>query len=321
MSPPSILYIEDEPDYQTLVARILGEAGLVTDVADTGAEGMHKLARQRPSLLLLDINLPDTNGYLLCSRIRQDESWSELPILMLTVRRRPEEWLEGFSRGADDYLSKPFNPPELIERVQSCLNGKPPLRLTSDKPEHLLIEAALAGNRSAFEVLITKYREPLYKSLMSKVANVSEAEDILAATFMEAYECLRSFQGHSSFSTWLHAIAKHQFHRKWRQLNTVPLDDMKEEDQLDQLASDGLMISDALEKSEKRAAANRLESALWQVPTHHRKALELFYVQGLPYDSIARRLNIPRGTVMSRLARGKDQLKKAWNSLSCMAHR
>ena len=109
MSAP-ILYIEDEEDYQILVKRILNRAGLEVVTADTGAEGMKALERQRPSLLILDINLPDTDGYAICHELRQDPAWVDLPILMLTVRRRPEEWLRGFSSGANDYISKPFNP-------------------------------------------------------------------------------------------------------------------------------------------------------------------------------------------------------------------
>src|SRR5579862_9207293 len=104
MNDAPILYIEDEEDYQILVKRILGHAGLEVLTADTGQEGLQKLAQgPRPSLLILDINLPDTDGYTLCDRLRQDDAWKDLPILMLTVRRRPEEWLKGFASGANDY--------------------------------------------------------------------------------------------------------------------------------------------------------------------------------------------------------------------------
>jgi DNA-binding response OmpR family regulator len=103
MTPP-ILYIEDEEDYQLLIKRILNRAGLDVVMAETGEEGMARLRRERPSLLLLDINLPDTDGYCICRELRQDPAWMDLPILMLTVRRRPEEWLRGFSCGANDYI-------------------------------------------------------------------------------------------------------------------------------------------------------------------------------------------------------------------------
>src|SRR5258708_7688846 len=134
MNPAAIFYIEDEPDYQLLVTRTLEPAGFKVTCADTGEQGLEQLARQNPSLLILDINLPDTNGYELCRHIRQQEIWADLRILMLTVRRRPNEWLEGFSAGGDDYLAKPFNPAELIERVRCYVNGRPARRLDPDKP-------------------------------------------------------------------------------------------------------------------------------------------------------------------------------------------
>src|SRR5438132_12687208 len=98
-----ILYIEDEEDYQMLVRRILNRAGLEVLIAETGAEGLTALRRERPSLLILDINLPDANGYTIASDLRQDPAWMDLPILILTVRRRPDQLLRGFSRRPSDY--------------------------------------------------------------------------------------------------------------------------------------------------------------------------------------------------------------------------
>src|SRR5436190_18628090 len=150
MNDKSILYIEDEEDYQLLAQRILGKAGFQVTVADTGAEGVRLLHELRPDLLLLDINLPDTDGYKICQQLRQDPAWVDLPILMLTVRRRPEEWLRGFSSGANDYLSKPLNPAELTERVKNALAGKAQAYADPGTPEYHLIQAAVAGNRAAF---------------------------------------------------------------------------------------------------------------------------------------------------------------------------
>ena len=72
MNDKSILYIEDEEDYQLLAQRILGKAGFHVTVADTGAEGVRLLHELRPDLLLLDINLPDTDGYKICQQLRQE---------------------------------------------------------------------------------------------------------------------------------------------------------------------------------------------------------------------------------------------------------
>jgi DNA-binding response OmpR family regulator len=84
---------------------------------------------------------------------------------MLTVRRRHAEWLRGFSSGATDYISKPINPPDLIERVVDALQDKP-VRPADGSPEYRMIQAAIAGNRSAFQVLIERYRERLMSNVM-----------------------------------------------------------------------------------------------------------------------------------------------------------
>jgi len=194
-----VLYIEDEEDYQILVKRILGRAGLDVRIADTGAAGLEALACERPSLLLLDINLPDTDGYTICNQLRQDPAWVDLPILMLTVRRRPEEWLRGFSSGANDYISKPLNPPELIERVVNCLEGKAHPFTGDGTPEYNLIKAAVAGNRAAFEVLIQKYKDRLIDGLRSMGRNGAQADDAVASAFAIAFEKLKEFRGEASF--------------------------------------------------------------------------------------------------------------------------
>ena len=221
MDTKPILYIEDEPDYQVLVSGILAEAGLKTEVADTGDEGLEWLSRKKPCLLLLDVNLPDTNGYDLCSRIRQEEAWADIPVMMLTVRGRHNEWLEGLSKGADDYLSKPFNPPELVERVQSILNGKPDRRLNPNDPEHLLIEAALAAIAGPLK-FSSPVQMPLLHSIRRIADNPALAEDIVASAFTDAFEQLDRFRGDSSFFTWLYGIADNQIHAQWRRHSLAP---------------------------------------------------------------------------------------------------
>ena len=309
MENPSILYIEDEPDYQVLVSGILAEAGLKTEVADTGDEGFDRLARKKPSLLLLDVNLPDTTGYELCRRIRQEEAWAEMPIIMLTVRRRPNEWLEGFSNGADDYLSKPFNPPELVERVQAILKGKPVRNLNPDVPEHLLIEAALAGNRSAFQVLITQYRPPLMNYVRQTIGNVAAAEDVVSASFARAFHRLDRFRGDASFFTWLYSIADNQIRDHWELDNRMsPFNEA--------LQSPLLSEPDAVTDDPgplHRTTIRQLRDAVRGLPPEFRQPLRMHCLREIPVESVARRLRIPLGTVLSRIFRGKMLLRKAFD--------
>jgi RNA polymerase sigma-70 factor (ECF subfamily) len=305
-----ILYIEDEEDYQLLAQRILAPLGHPLIMADTGARGLALLAERPPSLLMLDINLPDTDGYTICSDLRKESQWAELPILMLTVRRRPEEWLRGFSSGADDYVAKPINPPELIDRVKTLLEGKGRRSTTSGTPEYQLIQSALAGNRAAYEVLIKQYQTRLIDSLHARLSNRTEAEDIVAQAFARAYERLDTFQGLSSFYTWIYRIALNEMHHRTRTLSPVSLDTLTSRD----TATPSSLLDDKslIDESTLNADVLHIQKVIHKVPLPYRKLLHWHDVEDLPYKTIAKKLGVPPGTVMSRLFKARQLLRKAW---------
>jgi len=315
MSSSSILYIEDEEPYQTLVEQILSEQGFSVHTAGTGAQGCEMLERLRPKLIILDINLPDTDGYTLCHRLRQEEMWSKLPVLMLTVRRRPEEWRQGFSAGASDYLSKPLHGPDLIERVRSCMDNSTERIQTSGNPEVLMIQSAIGGNRAAYDVFVRQYKDILLKDVLLDCRNIPEAEDIVSIAFLRAFEHLNQFQGQSTFFTWIYSIARHELLNRRRRRTPGSVEDLTDADQVKFSLTDTLPALTDWEKSSEMPA-NPMEQALAGVPSVYRRPLELFYIEGLPYESIARRLDIPQGTVMSRLHRGKNHLRRAWKRIA-----
>jgi RNA polymerase sigma-70 factor (ECF subfamily) len=306
-----ILYIEDEEDYQILVKRILARAGLEVMVAETGAEGMKMLQRERPSLLILDINLPDTDGYTLCRVLRQDPAWIDLPILMLTVRRRPEEWLRGFASGANDYISKPLNPPEVVERVVNCLEARAHSSTGHETAEFHLVQSAVKGNRGAFEILIEKYRERLMESLRFAIHNDAQLDDVIAHAFATAFEKLREFRGEASFYTWVYRIAVNESISPYRRAGSVSLEELSDGEESYLLSH--LKYEKPIEKTiaDKEIQQKALE-ALEQVPPPYREVLELFFLQDLSYHAIAKKLSIPQGTVMSRLHKARRLLQDAW---------
>lgn len=115
-----ILVIDDEKDFRDLVEKICSKKFKVTSVSDAD-EGWKILKENPPDLLLLDINLPRVGGYTLCQRIRADDDLKKLPVIMLTVRRSKLDQLKGLELGADDYITKPFEPKELIARIKRVL--------------------------------------------------------------------------------------------------------------------------------------------------------------------------------------------------------
>lgn len=113
-----ILIIEDEPSIRDNIEYALKTEGFVPVCADTGAEGLKKLADGDFALIILDIGLPDANGFELCREIRK---LSEIPIIFLTARNSEIDRIIGLEIGGDDYLTKPFSPRELTARIRAVL--------------------------------------------------------------------------------------------------------------------------------------------------------------------------------------------------------
>jgi two-component system alkaline phosphatase synthesis response regulator PhoP len=121
----TVLVVEDESSIASFVALYLKNAGYKVRTVGTGEAALEQLAAERPDLVVLDLMLPDLDGIEVCRRIRKS---SEVPILMLTARDEDVDKIIGLEVGADDYLTKPFNPRELVARVKSILRRAVPER-------------------------------------------------------------------------------------------------------------------------------------------------------------------------------------------------
>ena len=122
----SVLVVEDEPAIVELVTYSLREAGWEIRTADTAAGAWDSISHGKPDLLLLDWMLPDQSGLRLLSRLRADRDFQELPVIMLTAKSMEEDKLAGLNSGADDYITKPFSPRELLARSRALLRRKSP---------------------------------------------------------------------------------------------------------------------------------------------------------------------------------------------------
>jgi DNA-binding response OmpR family regulator len=121
----TVLVVEDESSIASFVALYLKNAGYRIQTAGNGREALERVAAEKPNLIVLDLMLPDVDGLEVCRRIRQT---SDVPILMLTARDEDVDKIIGLEVGADDYLTKPFNPRELVARVKSVLRRSVPER-------------------------------------------------------------------------------------------------------------------------------------------------------------------------------------------------
>jgi DNA-binding response OmpR family regulator len=138
----TILVVEDESSIASFVSLYLKNAGYSVRTASTGTDALAQAGKGDSSLIILDLMLPDIDGIEVCRRIRKA---SDVPILMLTARDEDVDKIIGLEVGADDYLTKPFNPRELVARVKSILRRATPERrqLESAQLRHgeLLIDA------------------------------------------------------------------------------------------------------------------------------------------------------------------------------------
>ncbi|MGB7876797.1 MAG: response regulator transcription factor, partial [Anaerolineales bacterium] len=113
-----ILVIDDDPSVAELIKLILQPRDLQTYHASDGQEGVKQAYELQPDLIILDIMMPDHDGYEICSRLRE---FSEVPIIMLTAKSQSSDIARGFAVGADDYVKKPFSNEELISRIERLL--------------------------------------------------------------------------------------------------------------------------------------------------------------------------------------------------------
>ncbi len=117
----TILLVDDEEDVVSLVRYNLDRAGFAVRVAMNGPKAMDSVRDVRPDAVILDLNLPGMSGLEVCQSLRANASTRAVPILMLTARGQARDRIEGFELGADDYVTKPFSPKELILRLHAIL--------------------------------------------------------------------------------------------------------------------------------------------------------------------------------------------------------
>ena len=116
-----ILIIEDEGDIVNLLEHYLSKEGYTICVANDGIAGLHLAGREKPDLIILDLMLPELDGLEVCKRLRKTRESANLPVLMLTAKGEESDKIVGLELGADDYVTKPFSPKELVARVKALL--------------------------------------------------------------------------------------------------------------------------------------------------------------------------------------------------------
>lgn len=162
MANLNILVVEDEDAIREMLIMVLEQAGLQVSAAASAEEALSALAENRVDLLVLDWMLPGMSGVELARRLKRESSYKELPIILLTARGEEEDKIRGLEIGADDYITKPFSPKELVARIKAVMRRSGKLSetgqlslgdLTLDAEQHRL---SIAGK--VVDVSPTEFR-------------------------------------------------------------------------------------------------------------------------------------------------------------------
>ena len=151
MSDARILVVDDEPDITALVAYHLAREGFQVKTAGTGPEALQAIAAEPPDLVVLDLMLPGRSGFEVLDEVRRREETRDVGVILLTARRDEGDRIKGLAGGADDYLTKPFSPAELVLRVKAVLRRLKAPALTGGQ---LIKAGGLTVDRSALTVSV-----------------------------------------------------------------------------------------------------------------------------------------------------------------------
>ena len=167
MSDKTILLVDDEPNIIELIKLYIAGEAFIIETASTGTEALRKFVQSKPVLIVLDLMLPEIDGWEVCRRIRRE---SDVPIIMLTASTDDTDKIVGLELGADDYVAKPFNARELVARIKAVLRraptaergltaGRAPMDFGNTRIDQDRREVTIAGNQvelrvKEFELLV-----------------------------------------------------------------------------------------------------------------------------------------------------------------------
>jgi len=166
-SETSVVVVEDDPASADVLQRRLQANGMSVSVGRTGGDGLALIRELHPDLVLLDVGLPDTDGYDVCLQVKSDSATADIPVIFLSAPGDVFDKVRGLSCGASDYLTKPFHPAELLARVDAVLSQSRRVR----------------GPRLSKPAEVARVGRPTAIVALADIARRERAEQILAPKF------------------------------------------------------------------------------------------------------------------------------------------
>lgn len=179
-----ILVVEDDESIRNGVSTILSENNYLVETAEDGAVALDMVKKSPPDLVVLDLNLPKITGESVCSEIKRTHK--EIPVIMLTAKNRSSDVVQGFSLGADDYISKPFELTELLARIQARLKAGGEEKIVIGDLE--LNPKSITVTRNGKEIQLSPHEFKLLHYLMSNAGKVLTRDMILNRVWQYSYD-------------------------------------------------------------------------------------------------------------------------------------
>ncbi len=191
-----------------------------------------------------------------------------------------------------------------------------PPEVSSTKGDHDLVQRVQAGDSAAFRALFDKYHRRAFAVAMGVVKNEDDALDAVQEAFVKVHKNIHKFQGSSSFYTWLYRIVMNvsiDHVRRTSRRKSLDFDERALHEE-SEVAGDGALVPSVTDANPGKAALRRelggaIQAALQQLPEHHRAVIVLREIEGMSYEEMAEALEVPKGTIMSRLFHARKKMQ------------
>jgi len=198
-----ILVVDDEIGVLKAISTTLKKEGFEVESAKTGQIGIDIAEKSIPDLILLDLRLPDMDGYDVCQLLKKGKKTASIPIIMVTTRAQDTEKVVGLQIGADDYITKPYNPLELVARVRAMLRRGAILANAQKEPSKILRYGSVEVNLDIRNVTVSskKIKLPpkeyeLLIKLLARPGKVFSRDSLMASIWGHSYESLHGTVDH-----------------------------------------------------------------------------------------------------------------------------
>lgn len=211
LSDALIMIVDDNPQNLKILATLLETFNCELQICTNGKEALDAIQLDLPDLILLDVMMPDMDGYQVCTLIRQNSLWTDIPIIFLTAKSSSEDIITGFQAGGNDYITKPFNESELMMRVKSQLELKRTRDILKERNQEMAILIEKLAKASATDPLTGLFnRRAMSERLNEEISRFRRHMDsfVLIMADIDFFKRVNDTYGHDCGDEVLKAVSQ-----------------------------------------------------------------------------------------------------------------